>query len=391
MENFDIAIIGGSFAGMTSALAISSKCPNLKIAIIEKQDIKSIDRQSDGRAYAISSSSLELFEEIGIYDSIIVNSGLIEDIKITDYKSPTILNFVGKEANPQNPRLGRIIENYRIHNALRDRVLSLKNITIFCPNYYTDIDFEGEKSLVKLDNGDIIKSDLLLACDGRFSKLRDLFNINTITKDYHQTALVFNISHQRSHQNIAHEKFLPKGPIAILPMGHTNQSSIVWIVDSKISAPILALDDENFVNQLEKKMEYELGKVKVVSKKFSYPLSLIEAKSFYYKNMLLIGDAAAGVNPIAGQGFNLAISGIMILRELIMDNLEVGSGLQGVPARYNQQFKPVAKKMIIATDLLNSCFENNALALKLARNIGMSLVEKLPKIKNYFIKSAGGK
>ena len=391
MKDFDIAIIGGSFAGMTSALAIATKCSDLKIAIIEKQDIKSNDRQPDGRAYAISSVSLDLFEEIGIYDSVIVNSGLIEDIKITDYNSPTILNFIGKEADPKNPKLGRIIENYRIHNALRNRILDLKNITIFCPNYYTNIDLEGQGARVTLDNGAVIKSDLLLACDGRFSKLRDLFNIHTIIKDYRQTAIVFNISHQRPHQNIAHEKFLPKGPLAILPMGEIDKSSIVWIVDSKIADSILALDDENFTHQLEKKMEHELGRVKVISEKFSYPLSLIEAKSFYHKNMLLIGDAAAGVNPIAGQGFNLAISGIKILRELIAENLQVGTSLDGISASYNQKFKPVAKKMIIATDLLNSCFENNALALKLARNVGMGLVEKLPKLKNYFIKSAGGK
>jgi 2-octaprenyl-6-methoxyphenol hydroxylase len=203
LNNFDFIIIGGSFAGMTSALALSKISTDLKIAIIEKQDIINEDRKRDGRAYAISSASLQLFKEIGIYHETLPHAGKISDIKITDHKSPFILDFIGLEVDEKEGQLGQIIENYHIHNALRNQILKCENIEIFSPNFYEEIEFKDLVS-IKLDNKEIISSKLLLACDGRFSRLRELYQIHTTQKNYHQTAIVFNISHQRSHENIAY-------------------------------------------------------------------------------------------------------------------------------------------------------------------------------------------
>ena len=391
LNNFDITIIGGSFAGMTTALALSNVSSDLKIAILEKQDILQQDRKRDGRAYAISAASLQLFKEIGIYDKTAIHAGKISDIKITDYKSPFFLDFIGREVDEKDGQLGQIIENYHIHNALRDQVLLRKNITVFSPNFYREIEFK-EGAQVKLDDGRILNSKLLLACDGRFSKLRELYQIHTTQKKYRQTAIVFNIEHERSHENIAYEKFLPGGPLAILPLKNSHQSSIVWIAPDETAQAILSLDEENFVQQLTKKMENCLGKTSVVSEKFSYPLILIEAEKFYYEKMLLIGDAAAGVHPIAGQGFNLAISGIKILCELIKNNLHCGLDISGqnLIDAYNKKAKFEAKKMLVATDILNTLFETKSFSISLARDFGLGLVNKIPKLKNFFIKSAGG-
>ncbi len=391
LNNFDITIIGGSFAGMTTALALSNVSSDLKIAILEKQDILQQDRKRDGRAYAISAASLQLFKEIGIYDKTAIHAGKISDIKITDYKSPFFLDFIGREVDEKDGQLGQIIENYHIHNALRDQVLLRKNITVFSPNFYREIEFK-EGAQVKLDDGRILNSKLLLACDGRFSKLRELYQIHTTQKKYRQTAIVFNIEHERSHENIAYEKFLPGGPLAILPLKNSHQSSIVWIAPDETAQAILSLDEENFVQQLTKKMENCLGKTSIVSEKFSYPLILIEAEKFYYEKMLLIGDAAAGVHPIAGQGFNLAISGIKILCELIKNNLHCGLDISGqnLIDAYNKKAKFEAKKMLVATDILNTLFETKSFSISLARDFGLGLVNKIPKLKNFFIKSAGG-
>lgn len=391
LHNFDIIIIGGSFAGMTSALSLSNISTHLKIAIIEKQDILKNDRKRDGRAYAISSSSLQLFREIGIYDELQAHAGKISDIKITDYKSSFILDFIGSEVDEKNSQLGQIIENYHIHNALRDQILKRENITIFSPNSYQEINFEN-LVVVKLDNNSTIHAKLLLGCDGRFSKLREIYQIHTTQKKYFQTAIVFNIEHEKSHKNIAYEKFLPGGPLAILPLKNSHQSSIVWIAPDDLAQAIMSLDEENFIQQLTKKMENCLGKVQITSEKFSYPLIAVEAEKFYFKKMLLIGDASAGVHPIAGQGFNLAISGIKILCELIKNNLSCGLDIasQSLFEDYNKKAKMQAKKMLIATDILNSLFESRSLILSLARDLGLGLVNKLPKLKNFFIKSAGG-
>jgi len=390
-QNFDFIIIGGSFSGMTAALSLSNVSYDLKIAIVEKQDILSADRKRDGRAYAISAASLQLFREIGIYDELQAEAGKISDIKITDYKSPFFLDFIGYHVDPKNGQLGQIIENYHIHNALRNQILQRKNITVFSPNSYEKISF-GKNVSVKLDDEKIINAKLLLACDGRFSKLRELYQIHTTQKKYHQTAIVFNISHEKPHENIAHEKFLPGGPLAILPLKDPYQSSIVWIASDKTAQVALSLDEENFAHQLWKKTENVLGEVKVVSEKFSYPLALIEAEKFFHEKMLLVGDAAAGVHPIAGQGFNLAISGIKILCELVKNNLFCGLdiGSQGLIDEYNKKAKSEAKKMLIATDILNSLFETRSFSISLARDLGLGLVNKLPRLKKFFIKSAGG-
>ena len=395
-QNFDITIIGGSYAGMTCALALAVASPDLKIAIIEKENILTQDKKRDGRAYAISSASLELFKEIGIFDETNKHAGKISDIKITDYKSPFILDFVGASlVGARSDCLGQIIENFHIHNALRDRILQQKNITVFCPNIYEEINFQTtlttydlRLTTIKLNDGKILNSKLILACDGRFSKLRELYQIHTTVKNYYQTAIVFNISHQRPHENIAHEKFLPGGPLAILPFQNQHHSSIVWIAPNQVAQAILNLDEENFSQQLTKKMENILGKVEVISEKFSYPLIAIEAEKFYHEKMLLIGDAACGVHPIAGQGFNLAIVGIKILRDLIKNNPDLSS--QNLIEAYNKKAKSEARKMIVATDILNSLFETKSLSIGLVRDFGLGVVNKIPKLKKFFIKSAGG-
>lgn len=377
---------------MTAGLALAGVDESLKIAIVEKFDIKNHDRKRDGRAYAISSASLEMFEEINISEATSKEAGTISDIKITDDKLPFALNFLGQEVDEKNGRLGQIIENYHIHNALRNRILQQKNITLFSPNFYSEITFAEDKTFVKLNDGQMLEAKLLLACDGRFSPLRDFYQIHTAQKNYHQTAIVFNIEHEKPHQNIAHEKFLPGGPLAILPLKESRQSSIVWIFDEKLAPAILALDEENFLQQLEKKMEGELGKVRVISEKFSYPLIAIEAEKFYHEKMLLIGDAACGVHPIAGQGFNLAIAGIKILRDLVKENLFNGSSIasQSLIESYNKQARFAAKKMLVATDVLNSIFETKNLSIRSLRGFGLGVVTKIPRLKKFFIKQAGG-
>lgn len=422
---FDVTIIGGSFSGMSAALALSNISDDLKIAVIEKQDIVNNDRQRDGRAYAISASSMKFFEEIGIAKEVLQHAGKISDIKITDYKSPFVLDFLSSETSKNSGDFGCIIESYIVHNALRNEMVKRKNITLYCPDTYSEIELLDKKhheeveedaalesvvgeghsanllhgkhspnlgALVKIDDGRILDSKLLLACDGRFSKLREICQIDTLQKKYQQTAIVFNISHQKPHENVAYEKFLPGGPLAILPMQDQHQSSIVWISPDKDAQAILELDEANFIQQLTKKMENCLGEVKVVSEKFSYPLILVEAQKFYHKKVLLVGDAAAGVHPIAGQGFNLAVVGIKILADLIKNNLYSGLKINShtLIEAYNKKYGSEAKKMIVATDILNSLFETKSLSVSVTRNLGLGLVNKITKLKKIFIKAAGG-
>ena len=390
MNNFDITIIGGSFAGMSAALALAAISSDLKIAVIEKQNIVNHDRKPDGRGYAISNSSLKLFAEIGVRERILQEAGTSKDIKITDYKSAAVLDFLSKEADEKN--FGALIESYVIHNALRDKLVATSNIKLFAPHSYQDIQFLANEVIVKIDNSVELKSKLLLACDGRFSPLRKLFNIHTTEKNYRQKAIVFNIKHQRSHEDVAYEKFLPGGPLAILPLKNQHHSSIVWIAPNKDAEAILELDKENFTHQLQKKMENCLGEVEVISEKFSYPLIMIEAQKFYHEKMLLVGDASCGVHPIAGQGLNLGLGGVKILQDLVRQYLLAGLDISSssLIEAYNKKVHREAKKMVMATDILNSLFETKSLSIGLARDFGLALVNKIPRLKKIFIKNAGG-
>lgn len=397
-NNFDIIIIGSSYAGMSCALALADIANDLKIAIVEKEDIFAQQKSADGRAYAISAKSLEFFKKIGIYQELTPYAGKISDIKITDNKSPFVLDFIGNEVDPINNQLGQIIENHYIFEALKKRLILQKNITIFCPNYYQAVDFidhndnENAKVVVKLADQQEIKAKLLLVCDGRFSKLREYFSIPTRIKNYQQIAMVFKINHQLPHQNVAYEKFLRGGPLAILPLQDQHQSSIVWIARNNEAEVIKDLDRENFLQQLHKKMEFCLGHCRVISEKFSYPLTLVEAQKFYHKNAILIGDAGCGIHPIAGQGFNLAIAGIEILQELLQKNIHCGLDFtdQLFLENYHKSFRITSKKMLLATDVLNSIFESDSLSLAILRDLGLGVINSSKKIKKFFIKNAGG-
>ncbi len=389
-NKFDITIIGGSFSGMTAALSLAKISPDLKIAVIEKIDIKNENRKKDGKGYAISNKSLKLFKEIGVFDEATKDSGVIENIKITDYKSSVFVDFLSKEVGETN--FGALIESYKVHNALRDALLKQSNVTLFCPNSYKDILFGENFSEVELESGEKIISKLVLACDGRFSDLRKKFEIATDEKNYGQSAIVFNIRHEKSHKNIAWEKFLPGGPLAILPLKDKNSSSIVWISKSSLANEIINLDNKNFIHQLEKKLENVLGKVEKVEEKFSHPLIMVKASKFYHEKMLLVGDSACGVHPIAGQGLNLAFESIVILRDLIRQNFHCANEINScnLIESYNKQARLNARKMVAVTDLLNSLFESKSLTFKLARDLGLLALQKVPKLKKILIKNAGG-
>ncbi len=394
-NKFDIIVIGGGFAGLTAALNLAQSNPYLKIALLEKSDIIKQDKQKDGRAFAISKSSLQVFEKIGILEKIKPVAGVIKDIKIVDNKSPFYLHFAANSNSNKTGNLekfGLVIENCYIHDALKNKALEQNNLEIICPNFYQEIVFEDNQVVITLDNQMIITAKLVLACDGRFSNLRKKFNIKTFQKSYQQTALVFNISHNIPHQNIALEKFLPDGPFAVLPMKDALQSSIVWTVKSDKAETILQMDEENFLQQLKKCTGDYLGEIKVTSSPFQYALDLIIAEKFYYKRMVFVGDAAHGIHPIAGQGFNLGIDDIKVLTDLVKEYFECGLdiGCETVLQKYNRIRRVGTYKMVVATDGLNGLFSNRSIVLKAIRNSGLGVVEKLPILKKFFIKNAGG-
>lgn len=391
MNKFDIAIIGGGFAGLSTALSLSDISPEISIALIEKTDFLAKQRPSDGKNFAISNNSIKLFQKINIWDNLKNKAGKIKNIAISDKNSPFYLYF-NSDILDNKEQMGVMLKSHDIYNELCQRIKTQKNITIFAPNSYQDIHFDNKESNVIFDDSSKISAKLIIIADGRKSYFRKKFQIETNYKHYDQTALVFDIEHSKDHQNIAYEKFFPEGAFAILPLKEQNKSSIVWMVKTALKDIYLNFDKENLTHQLMKKIADDLGQVEIKNNILSYDLELIYPKEYFYKKAILIADAAHAIHPIAGQGFNLGIKDIIILTDLIENNFKSGEDINSneLIAKYNKSAKFEAKKMILATDNLDKLFSNNILPVKIARDLGLAITEKIPKLKKLFIKMAGG-
>ncbi len=391
MNKFDIAIIGGGFSGLSVALSLSVISSDLSIALIEKTDFLTKKKVSDGKNFAISNNSIKLFQKINIWNHLKDKSGKIKNINISDKNSPLHLHF-DSNSFEGSQQMGVMIKSHDIYIELCQKIREQKNISIFSPNSYRDINFNEKGGEIIFEDDSRISAQLIIVADGRKSYFREKFQIETYHKHYDQTALVFDIEHSECHKNIAYEKFFPEGAFAILPLKEQNKSSIVWMVKRDIKDVYINFDKENLTRQMMKKIGSDLGKVSIISEVLSYDLELIYPKEYFYQKAVLIADAAHAIHPIAGQGFNLGIKDIMILTDLIEENFKLGEDLNSdeLIAKYSKFAKFEAKKMILATDNLDKLFSNNILPVKIARDLGLAITDKIPKLKKFFIKIAGG-
>jgi 2-octaprenyl-6-methoxyphenol hydroxylase len=387
MMIYDIIIIGGSFSGLLCALKISQECPNLKIALIEKRDLKNQKYQPDGKSFAISHKSSKIFQAIGIWHKIEDLSGIINKIIITEQGFKRNVDF-----SNDGDDLGFVIESYLIHQFLTEEILKSKNINIFSPQSVESVIEEEKYCQVNTDDNKSIKGRLLIASDGRNSKIRDLFRIPFKKKDYQQTAILFQIKHKKNHNNIAYEHFTNQGPMAILPMQKDNISSVIWILENKTAQSLNNLTDSQFLELFNLNLPIDLSNTEIITNKISYNLSLTVSDGFYQGRMLLLGDSMHAIHPIAGQGFNLTIGDIESLSNIIKTHheaaLDIGSEI--LLQKFMKDRKLDIKKMVRMTDGLNEVFLMKNPILKKFRRFGLCLLDKTPKLKKFFIDNAGG-
>ena len=387
---FDVIIIGAGLTGMTMACSLAKK--NVNVAVVEYADIdKILAKESDGRTCAISQGSAEIFANIGLWDAMKPDACEILDINITDGDCPSLLHYDHKMVG--DDPMGYIVENYHIRQALFKKAAEFDNLEIFSPFSFKDIKNDANKVSVTLSNDEVLEARLLIAADGRNSKTCEKFGIEATILNYKQQAIVFTASHEKHHQNIAWEKFLPAGPFAILPMQGGYKSSIVWTEDEKTAPLFMKMNDEEFLEQFSSRFGDHLGKLDIVGKRFCYPLTLSHAKRYTDQRLAVIGDAAHGMHPIAGQGFNLGIRDVDELSKLIIDtqNLGLDIGANSLLKQYENLRKLDNVSLLGITDILNRLFSNNITILKVARQLGITAIEQLPSIKKFFIKHAMGK
>ena len=386
----DILIAGGGLAGLSLAIALRQGSGGALSVVVADP---AMNRASgDLRASAIAAAARRLFETIGVWSAIADKAQPMLDMVVTDSKldhamRPSFLTFDGEIA-PGEP-FAHMIENGPMVAALLDKAraegVDLRPVAV------SRFAHEPARITAHLSDGTSIGARLLVAADGARSQIREQAGIANYGWNYDQSGIVTTVAHEREHHGRAEEHFLPAGPFAILPLTG-KRSSIVWTEAKDDAERIVALPDAEFHDELEKRFGLHLGEIEVIAPRRAYPLGLYVARSFIAERIALIGDAAHVIHPIAGQGLNMGLRDVAALAEAVIDGARLGIDVGAVTVleRYQRWRRFDTMAMGVATDGLNRLFSNNSDALRLIRDMGLGVVDRLPNLKSFFIREAAG-
>ncbi|MDA8803574.1 FAD-dependent monooxygenase [Amylibacter sp.] len=389
----DIIIVGGGLIG--SALAIALSSIGFDVTVIDRQSNKLTKSQNfDGRAYALSHASIRMLKVLGIWNYFKENAQPILDIKVSDGRvgegaSDWFLHFDHQELE-EGP-MGHLIEDRYIREALKTDIEMSKQIKYI---YNAEVISQNVKDTgvsLNLSDGQVLRTQLLVGCDGRNSKIAYWSNISHVGWNYNQTALVCALSHEKQHFGVAHQFFNPAGPLAILPL-KDNKSSIVWTETKDRAKHINDMCDEDYLNALSPFIGNFLGSINLVGDRFSYPLGLSLADSFIAKRTVLVGDSAHGIHPLAGQGLNLGLKDIAALTEVLALAKRRGESFSSkqVLERYQKWRRFDTSAMAVATDSINKLFSNDNIILRSMRDVGLGSVNATPHLRRSFMRHAAG-
>ena len=386
-----VLIAGGGFAGLALAIALRQGLGD-SFSVTVADPALAFANSRDMRASAIAAAARRLFEMVGAWQAVEADAQPILDMIVTDSKlddavRPAFLNFGG--AVEEGEPFAHMIENRHLIDAL---VVRAKEAGVdLRPEPVARFETGANTVAVTFKDGAILTTRLLVGADGARSAVREAAGIATHGWNYDQSAIVTTVAHERDHNGRAEEHFLPAGPFAILPLTG-KRSSIVWTETKAEAERILALSDAGFHAELEKRFGLHLGDISVAGPRRAYPLGLFTARSFISDRVALIGDAAHIIHPIAGQGLNMGLRDAAALAEVIADAARLGldPGAADVLERYQRWRRFDTMAMGVATDGLNRLFSNSSDALRLLRDVGLGLVERMPALKRVFIREAAG-
>ncbi len=386
-SRFDICVVGGGMSGMTTALALAQA--GFEVALVERVPRQTIlDGSFDGRVSSISWGSKLVLERLDAWQDVVPHAQPILDIRVSDRQSPFFLHYDHRDIG-DHP-MGWIMENRVLRQALDNAVGRAARVHPVCARVVS-MECDDAVATLGLDDDSRLRCSLVVACDGAGSPLRTMAGIDTWRHDYRQTAIIATVRHERPHNGIAHERFLAGGPFAILPLPG-DRSSIVWTEDENVARRVLELDLSTFAEELAWRFGDFLGPLDVTGPVLDHHLSLAVANRLIDRRLVLVGDAAHAIHPIAGQGFNLGIRDAAVLAEVLADmaRLGLGPGSGAVLAAYARRRRVDTWMLVTMTHGLNRLFAMRSPPVALARGLGLALVGSMRPVKRLLMRDAMG-
>jgi len=388
----DVLVAGGGLVGMPLALALARG--GLSVTLVDALSPEQVtDAGFDGRVSAVAFASCRMLQELGVTAHLAGQMQPINDIVVSDGRlregaSPLFLHFDHTELGKEP--LGQLIENRHLRQALHTAIALEPNITLLAPLGVARVEYD-ESVRACLSDGSEVQARLCFAADGRASPLREAAGIKTISWDYPQTGIVITVEHELPHHGVAQEFFLPSGPFAILPMTG-NRASLVWTERRDIARAILALDETRFAQEMRLRFGDYLGVAKPIGPRWSYPLSLHLARDYVRPRFALVGDAAHGIHPIAGQGLNLGLRDAAAAAEVVIDAHRLGLDIGSLTTleRYQQWRRFDNVSLALVTDGLNRLFSNDIAPLRVLRDLGLGVAGGIGPLRRFFMRHAGG-
>lgn len=384
----EVVIVGGGLAGLTLAAALATA--GVPVVCLDRDTPPTqLETDFDGRTTALAFCSKQVLDGAGVWRHMADDAEPILDIRVVDQESPLFLHYDHQDVGI-GP-FGWIADNVVIRRALFARVAELPGLRHIAPAAVTRIERGARGAKVVLADGRTVTAKLVIGADGKNSLCRRSAGINVTTWTYDQSAMICNIAHDQPHGGVAVEKFLPGGPFAILPLTG-NRSSIVWSERKSLVPTYMGLSDDAFAAELQRRVGTWLGPVRVVTGRSAWPLSVLHADRYVAQRLALVGEAAHAMHPIAGQGLNMGLRDVAALAEVIVDTHRLGLDVGGAEplARYQRWRRFDNLTLITVTDLLTRLFSNDFGPLKLARDIGMAAVNRMPPLKKFFMRHAMG-
>ena len=393
MKNADIAIVGGSLTGAATALAAAQA--GFRVVVVDQLAAHTqVEQGFDGRSYAMALTSVRLLKALGLWADLAETAQPILKIKVADGSpgtgpSPLFMQF--DHAEIEEGPMGHMVEDRFLRPLLQRAMARYETIEYIAGTALIEQSISGSEMQLTLSDGRQISTSLLIGADGRKSPSAGRAGIKRIGWGYGQTALVCAIQHEIPHDGVACQYFLPAGPLAILPLTE-NRASIVWSETAQNAKQIMALSEADYLSILQPRIGDYLGKISMAGQRYSYPLDLTLAESFVAPRLALIGDAAHGVHPIAGQGLNAGLRDIAALVQVLKEAKLRGEdiGASATLMRYQEWRRFDATSLALATDTFNRLFSNDNSLLRFGRDMGMAMINAVPKARRSFIREAAG-